>query len=596
MEGLENSLIKNIYHKNGNTATDIIAREVFQNAVDSLIHMFRSNSNFKGKINIWVSKYGIFISDNGTGMDEDTLRKAYGMLGTSMKKDIDSAGFYGIGGKSVLSTAVKVYIISFDDPAKDGHMLILTRGSKEIQYELSVFPNKKNVRGTIIFFRTNHIDFPLPDPAIYNSPWLPYPPRIEYAHDKFLLEITRQARYYSFYAYVNGWDVEIKVNGTTLTIPKEIIEDNYILVSNGDKHLFLFKKPIILHSMKYRVFSKIYDKNATIIIISGISYLVFFEHYEGQQEQLESLYTLDRVEEVSDYKDMAQYYVDFIYIDNAFEFSPSRSSSELLKQIIGKKDIINDMIRNGVDELKKYYFSKLDPKGGFEYINEDCVIHGEDPIFVRVPYFISSGDFPVKPTQKELNIQKFDLLDLCKDREYVYLNTFPVPRFIKKRYFTELTTNLTFTSHPDIYNLYYFLKIGSRMIANGLIFSANKGNISERTVEIIPLFAQASFEHMKNIINGALYVLEDYTPPIQDVPDKTQTQSTSKTNHQSEYQKQQAVAVSNISLERRVTRIRQEHLPVLDNASPDQASSVPVHRKRESRFSDPNLVQAKLFQ
>ncbi len=390
---------------------------------------------------------------------------------------------------------------------------------------------------------------------------------------------------------MNGWDVEIKVNGTTLTIPKEIIEDNYILVSKGDRHMFLFKKPMMIYNLETKTFRRIYDQNATVLIVSGISYLVIF--CTNNLDNYESKYTLDYIEEADD-KDVSQNYVDFIYIDNAFEFSPSRSVSELLDQLMDKKEIISDMIRNGVNELKKYYLSKLNlkkvnAKEHFEYIKDDCVVYGAEPGFVRVPYFIGSGDFPVKPAQSQAEI--FDLSELWKKNGYVYLNTFPVPRFIKKKYFVELTTNSTFSDHLDTYNIHSFISSNItyyKIIADGLIFSANKGSISERTVEIIPLSVQASFGRMISIVNGALSLLEIYVPPIKEIPDKVQGAQLTGEKH--------AVAVSNMSLERRVTRVRQEHLPILDIASPVPAVSAPVRRKRESRFSDPWLVQTKLFQ
>jgi len=213
-------LIKGLYGNEYNAG--IIARELFQNAIDAINLRHKKEKNFEGRITAWVTQYGYLIMDNGTGMDKTELEKAYGAIGYSSKGDLNSAGFFGIGGKS-MGTSWRAEIISFPDENKDGYKLTLSKNNEDLVYEIQPFKNNKKFRGTIIFFKNSGIQFPLPDPTVYLSGI--FDSELKYAYQYFLQQFVFQSYYYAFYAYVQGIPIEIWVNGRLISPPKEIIEN-----------------------------------------------------------------------------------------------------------------------------------------------------------------------------------------------------------------------------------------------------------------------------------------------------------------------------------------------------------------------------------
>ncbi|MGC8980621.1 MAG: ATP-binding protein [Thermoplasmata archaeon] len=545
---LTNALIAGLYSGN-ESQIKVIARELFQNAVDALVPMFRKKKNkFKGRVNIWVTKYGILVMDNGIGMDRNTLREAYGTLGTSMKEDIVSAGFYGIGGKSVMASTTKVYIISFHDNHRNGSILSLAKGSKRYVYDIHDFPNRRSFRGTIIFFRNSQLSFPLPDPALYNSPWAPGKVRVEYAYEKFLQEITFLARYYSFYAYVNGWDVEIRVNGRPISLPREIISREFHLTRDGNRYLFVLKKAIVrleewnntpASTLSYSVISEF----MMALVVLGISYGIKVVNMERiSTSDFKDIHFSNMSEDEK--KEMALKRIDTVYIDNAFEFSPSRSLEELLVQLESRKEDFIKIYRKAFDEMIKYYQQQIASTESFgkNNISKDGFLvlspNKNSYELYPVPYTYNGGDFleflPEKVLPKISGVKYSlgsEIFNIHTYQKYYLLHIYPVPRYMLKGYDNEYISGKK-ALERDSFGYYHFLSIvdwGNDI--NGFIFFKDREGLKKGEVEIIfinnrnPDISATN----KQILN-LLMVAREYVPE-DNVVEPDQTAVSGATDH-----------------------------------------------------------------
>ena len=86
----------------------IQAQEVAQNSFDAIRTALKQGSIERGRIDISVKYDSITWTDNGLGMSEVELTNGFGNYGKSNKiGDLDSAGQYGIGVKSVINSSVK---------------------------------------------------------------------------------------------------------------------------------------------------------------------------------------------------------------------------------------------------------------------------------------------------------------------------------------------------------------------------------------------------------------------------------------------------------------------------------------------------------
>ena len=85
----------------------IQAQEVAQNSFDAIRTALKQGLIERGRIDISVKYDSITWTDNGSGMSEVELTNGFGNYGKSNKiGDLDSAGQYGIGVKSVINSSV----------------------------------------------------------------------------------------------------------------------------------------------------------------------------------------------------------------------------------------------------------------------------------------------------------------------------------------------------------------------------------------------------------------------------------------------------------------------------------------------------------
>jgi len=492
-------LISGLYGNEYNAG--IIARELFQNAIDAINLRHKKEKNFEGRITAWITQYGYLIMDNGTGMDKNELEKAYGAIGYSSKGDLNSAGFFGIGGKS-MGTSWRAEIISFSDKNKDGYKLILSKNNEDLVYEIQPFKNNKKFRGTIIFFKNSGIQFPLPDPTVYLSGIFDI--EIKYAYQYFLQQFVFQSYYYAFYAYVQGIPIEIWVNGRLISPPKKIIE-NFFSVVKKKEGLALIYPIFRLTGLEGE--SRIEDK--IVINISGISYLKEFD-YELKKSDDRPILSLNNVHSNQDFA-----FATHILIDNMITLTPDRNAEDVSQEIVKDKNVIalfNDM----VSELKELYqkINNLKPelvKGRDEVILEGNYIENYEKLYM-IPSVYLGGEFPLM--SKELFIKRIS------EGKYIYpsdinhkYSVLPVPNAVKHDCaFDLVNSSYVFAGNDFIQNICRDISSDYCKI-NGHIFIKDPDDLDSKKVIYLEKPFGERRRDIKNFLKSLIKAIPEYVPP-----------------------------------------------------------------------------------
>ena len=499
MKMLIRELISGLYGSDYNAG--IIARELFQNAIDAIISRHKKEKNFEGKIIAWVTQYGYLIIDNGTGMDKNELEKAYGAIGYSSKGDLDSAGFFGIGGKS-MGTSWHAEIISFSDKNKDGYKLTLSKNNEDLVYEIHPFKNNRKFRGTIIFFKNSGIQFPLPDPTIYLSGIFDI--EIKYAYQYFLKQFVFQSYYYAFYAYVQGIPIEIWVNGRQISPPKKIIE-NFFGVIKKKEGLALIYPIFILEEQE--TLRRIWDN--IVINISGISYLKQFDYNLNDSGNPHVL----SIKDAPSKPDFV--FANYILIDNMITLTPDRNGENISQEIVKDKNVIalfNDMI----SELKKLYkkINNLKPelvKGKGEFILKGNYIENYGKLYM-IPSVYSGGEFP--ELNKKVFIKKISIGEriYINDIKYMY-SVWPVPNVVKYGCtFDLIKSDYVFSGDEFIHDIYSKLfRFYSKV--NGRIFIKDPKDLYSKTVIYLEKTWGERKLLIKDFVESLIDALPEYVPP-----------------------------------------------------------------------------------
>jgi hypothetical protein len=493
-------LISGLYGNEYNAG--IIARELFQNAIDATYLRYKKEKNFEGRITAWITQYGYLVMDNGTGMDKDELEKAYGAIGYSSKGDLNSAGFFGIGGKS-MGTSWRAEIISFSDKNKDGYKLTLSKNNEDLVYEIQPFKNNRKFRGTIIFFKNSGIQFPLPDPTIYLSGIFDI--EIKYAYQYFLQQFVFQSYYYAFYAYVMGIPIEIWVNGRLISPPKKIIENFFGVIKKKEGLALIYP---IFELTKLEEEDNIFDD--IIINISGISYLKEFNYELNESDKRHVLSIRNKISK-SD-----SLFAKYILIDNMVTLTPDRNADDVSQQIVNDKNVI--ALFNGmVSELNELYLKINNLKAeNVKGENDECVLKGNYIKDYGKVYMIPSvylgGEFPLM--SRELFIKKI----LQGDRIYTHdinykYSVLPVPNAVKYGCSYDLVRSVDIFSPDDfIHNIYTNISRNYHKI-NGCIFIKDPDNLDSKKVIYLEKPFNERRQYIKGFVKSLIDGLPEYVPP-----------------------------------------------------------------------------------
>ena len=85
---------QNLY--NSSNLGALAVRECLQNSIDSIITALKRGEISKGHIDIEVNGDDMSISDNGIGMDIETIHTKFLTLGETTKNDSENTGGFGL--------------------------------------------------------------------------------------------------------------------------------------------------------------------------------------------------------------------------------------------------------------------------------------------------------------------------------------------------------------------------------------------------------------------------------------------------------------------------------------------------------------------
>jgi hypothetical protein len=223
----------------------IQAQEVAQNSFDAIRSALKEGIIERGRIDISVGYDNITWSDNGIGMSEVELTNGFGHYGKSNKiGDLDSAGQYGIGVKSVINSSV-IRI----DTVKDGTR-IKAWVSRDVLHVDSIEENTGRPSGTSITFvlgmRKLKQEF---IPPVFLFP--------EMKSDMLPVRFAERAVQLAFYLPFFDDRIDVYMNGQKISPSKEFVDSFYYYMDFMGGKLFISP------------FSRIAD---TVLNVKGISY------------------------------------------------------------------------------------------------------------------------------------------------------------------------------------------------------------------------------------------------------------------------------------------------------------------------------------
>ncbi len=221
------------------------AQEVAQNSFDAIRSALREGAIERGRIDVSVGYDSITWSDNGTGMSELELTNGFGHYGKSNKiGDLDSAGQYGIGVKSVINSSVMRI-----DTVKGGTE-IKAWVSRDVLHVDSIEENTGRPSGTSITFvlgvRKLKQEFV---PPIFLFP--------EKKSDMLPVRFAERAVQLAFYVAFFDPRIDVYMNGQKISPSKEFVDSFYYSMDFMGGRLFISPS------------SRIAD---TVLNVKGISY------------------------------------------------------------------------------------------------------------------------------------------------------------------------------------------------------------------------------------------------------------------------------------------------------------------------------------
>lgn len=190
--GYSSNLITLIFRELLQNSVDADAREKvalaskksgFPSMLDRISKVFNDNSKnqstYRGKINVLVDpkKNWIVVEDNGTGMNLNTIQKAFLTLGGTEKGD-DAIGGFGIAKGALISGSQKIFVSTVRDGLM--HEFLINsqhvRSDENAKIDVVTTKAKGQPNGTIIVIELLDNSHPLPSSEtsteLYNKPFL----------------------------------------------------------------------------------------------------------------------------------------------------------------------------------------------------------------------------------------------------------------------------------------------------------------------------------------------------------------------------------------------------------------------------------------
>ncbi len=284
----------------------IQAQEVAQNSFDAIRTALKQGLIERGRIDISVKYDSITWTDNGSGMSEVELTNGFGNYGKSNKiGDLDSAGQYGIGVKSVINSSVMQI-----ETVQEGTE-IKAWVSRDVLHVDSIREKTGRPAGTSVTFilgvRKLNEDF-VPPLFLY--------PRMK--SDLLPVKFAERAVQLAFYLPFFDSRIDVYMNGQKISPSQEFIDSFYYPVDFMGGKLFISP------------FSKLLD---TVLNVKGISYNVIGPGIRGSKKHCVARRNLANIEGRA---------TQSVYVTSLVDISASRSEVSnfptLEKLLIGYND------------------------------------------------------------------------------------------------------------------------------------------------------------------------------------------------------------------------------------------------------------------